>query len=72
MGEMIDIRDENYDHIDRIKFSSNEGLVTCTIWNPSEGRIRFVNEVLNSDYDIDIRDIDNLIKALKKAKELWG
>lgn len=69
---MIDIRDENERNVDRIKFSSNDDLVVATVlWNSAEGRIRFLDDEGAADQTVAIEDIDNLIKALKKAKELW-
>jgi len=62
----IDIRIENKP-ITAIKFSNN--LCEC-ISDYGKGRIAF-QDAFEDKVIIYCEDIDNLIKALQKAKELW-
>jgi len=65
----LDIRDKVKEEITEIKFDdSNDRLVmadavTVGIYFDDEEKTKYLCEYA---------DIDNMIKALKKAKELWG
>jgi len=70
----IDIRDAKVDMVDEIQFadigSRNKAFIV-----QRDDNDRLIN-IVGFDNHIHIRvmkgDIDNLIKALEKAKELWG
>lgn len=61
----IDIRKRGFDKVDSIRFGDhNSDIVEI-------GRDRFVIAAAHEG-SVLREDIDNLILALKKAKELWG
>ncbi|MCP5006685.1 MAG: hypothetical protein GY941_22490 [Planctomycetes bacterium] len=61
----IDIRKET-DDITEIQYKDTETV--CWV---DDARVN-LSEEDGSYWDIAISDLDNLIKALQKAKELWG
>jgi len=68
----IDIRDSEIDKIDRIRFSDLDSDVVVYIGNEGcddKETIQICPEDSGTFY---LKDIDNLIKALQKAKEIWS
>lgn len=63
----IDIR-EPQAGIDGIKFDSSKDYIY-----ELDGAIRIFSNHMNQSTElVNVKDIDNLIEALKKAKEIWG
>ena len=65
---IIDIRQEAQEEITGIKFDDSPDYITC---NGIAGSVRLKQKGRNIILCNTV-DIDNLIKALQKAKELWG
>lgn len=62
----LDIRDIAA-QIDVIRFSEDSPYTSCSIkWYEDSRKICF------NGIRVNYSDIDNLIKALEKAKEIWG
>jgi len=64
----INVREDGTDKIEEIVFGSQ-----CEfIQNYVETTVQIVDEVGSSEMEIYKSDLDYLIKALQKAKVLWG
>lgn len=64
---IIDIREEVNEEVEGIRFDDSGDLIV------RRGKAVGIVGVEGEDCPIcTIEDIDNFIKALKKAKELWG
>lgn len=66
---VIDIRKEKDDVVTRIEFSD---MFACNTILGSPGGQDIVIAGETEAVLVSMRDIDNLIKALEKAKELWA
>lgn len=63
----IDIREPRQGFVEVIKFSDSDSLnYDCKIFFSIE------SSNYERDHRVYFKDVDNMIKALKKAKELWG
>lgn len=71
MSNSIDIRDTSEEKITQIRFSSEDG-VAIKLRLSIGGEVLLVDNIGDGNHSFDLQDIDNLIKALEKAKELWG
>ena len=62
----IDIRDKG-ELVDSIRYADH-----ARIWNKGNGYFEITTDNLGGRIHVEPKDIPNLIKALQKAKELWG
>ena len=65
----IDIR-ENVEEITAVRFADT--CRACAVRNDSGKGLVLIDTDSKGDACFYYNDIDNLIKALQKAKELWG
>jgi len=67
----IDIRDEKVGTVDCIRYGDTP---SSTISDNGHKYILFEHHMMSSEYRVLVKkaDIPNLIKALEKARELWG
>ncbi len=71
---IYDVRENVIPNYTHIKFADDTDNRACLIEYHSDGftgYLRLVNRYESGDDRIDIDDIDNLIRALEKAKVLW-
>lgn len=67
-GSMVcDVRNWNKEEPDEILFSDDVKIVRSIM----VGHLAIVNEELDKAVGISLLDIDNMILALQKAKEIW-
>lgn len=66
----IDIRDDSSEEVTHIRFAHDSEEHACKIENRDDGFVIVDCDDISEGY-ISSTSIDNLIKALQKAKEIW-